>query len=310
MRLRALITGGAGGLGYETARALVCAGHDVILADCNLTAGREAAARLGAEGPGRATFLQLDLADLGAVRRAAEISTDGPLDVLVNNAGVLPPLRRAETRDGFERALGIGHFGHYALTAALLPALLRSPTPRVVSVSSIVHGRGVIDFDDLPMAHRYRSDRAYARAKLASLLFTLELQRRADAAGVALTSVAAHPGVARTGIGAGRRSERRRGVTDWLDGVAFGVAMRVLGQAANEGARSVVYAALNAEVVGGGYYGPGGFMQCRGAPVRHDPAPVARDARLAARLWEVSEQLTGARYDWSSINTAMDRKSA
>jgi len=309
--LRALITGGAGGLGYETARALVCAGHDVVLADCNLTAGREAAARLGAERPGRATFLPLDLADLGSVRRsAAEISTSGPLDVLVNNAGVLPPLRRAETRDGFERALGISHFGHFTLTAALLPALLRSPAPRVVSASSIVHARGVIDFDDLPMKHRYRSDRAYARAKLASLLFALELQRRADAAGARLTSVAAHPGVARTGIGAGRRCERRRGVTDWLDGIAFGFAMRVLGQAADEGARSLVYAALNADVDGGGYYGPGGFLQCRGAPARHGPAPVARDAALAARLWDVSEQLTGARYDWSSMNTAMDRKSA
>ncbi|HET8883646.1 MAG TPA: SDR family NAD(P)-dependent oxidoreductase, partial [Solimonas sp.] len=229
---RALITGGASGLGYETARALAMQGCDVLIADRNVLAADTAVQRIRADGArGDVRFAPLDLGDLAAIRAfaAAEVARGAALDVLVNNAGLLPPLRRATTRDGFELKFGVGHLGHFALTDGLLPALLRSDAPRVVSVSSIVQASGRIDFDDLHAERRYLSSRAYSQTKLACLIFALELQRRADAAGVPLISVAAHPGISRTGIGDVRRGERRRSLLDWLEGIAFQIAMRGFG---------------------------------------------------------------------------------
>lgn len=295
--MRALITGGAAGLGFETARALARRGFDVVIADRDIDGGQRAVAELGAmSGVGQVEFRALDLGDLAAIRAFAE-RFDGPLDVLINNAGLLPPLRRATTRDGFELSFGVSHLGHFALTAGLLPALLRAAAPRVVSVSSIVQARAQIDFDDLQSERHYLSSRAYAQTKLACLLFALELHRRGQAVGSRLISVAAHPGISRTGIGDGRRHEQRRTVTDWLEGVAFQIAMRGFGQTAAEGALSLVHAATAADVSGGAFYGPDGFQQFRGKPTRVQPGAVALDPEMAARLWMLSETLTGVRYD-------------
>ncbi len=275
---------------------LAARGYDVVIADRNVAGGEVAVEQLAGIGTGRLEFRALDLGDLAAIR---SFTSDfaGSLDVLINNAGLLPPLRRATTKDGFELKFGVGHLGHFALTAGLLPALLRAPAPRVVSVSSIVQARAQIDFDDLQSERDYLSSRAYAQTKLACLLFALELHRRSTAAGLSLISVAAHPGISRTGIGDGRRNETRRSITDWAEGVAFQIAMQGFGQTAEQGTLPIAYAASAADVRGGEFYGPDGFMQFRGKPTRVRPGKAALDAGIAARLWEISERLTGCRFD-------------
>jgi NAD(P)-dependent dehydrogenase (short-subunit alcohol dehydrogenase family) len=297
---RVLVTGAASGIGLETAAALAARGDHVILADRNL-AGGQAALRRILEAGGRAELRELDLADLARIRAfaAEELARGEPLDVLVNNAGLLPPMLRATTRDGFELEFGVAHLGHFALTGLLLPALERSPRPRVVSVASIAHARGRIDLDDLQSERRYASSSAYASTKLACLMFALELHRRASAAGSRLISVAAHPGVSKTPIAAGWQREGRRRLRDRLELLGYHASMRLFAQTAAEGAASLVYAATDPGVVGGGYYGPTGFGQMGGPPGPVRPKRRALDEALAARLWEASERLTGVRYAWS-----------
>jgi NAD(P)-dependent dehydrogenase (short-subunit alcohol dehydrogenase family) len=299
---RTLVTGAASGVGLETSLQLAAHGDHVILADRDVRGG-EAALRRVIEAGGRGEFRELDLADLARVRDFAteELARDRPLDVLINNAGLLPPMARATTRDGFELEFGVAHLGHFALTGLLLPALERSEAPRVVSVSSVAHARGWIDLDDLQHERSYSSSRSYGAAKLACLMFALELHRRAAMAGSKLTSVAAHPGIARTPIAAGWERENRRRVRDRLELFGYHASMWLFGQTAREGARSLVYAATEANVIGGGYYGPAGFAQTSGRPGPVRPSRRALDAFAAARLWEASERLTGVRYEWPTV---------
>jgi NAD(P)-dependent dehydrogenase (short-subunit alcohol dehydrogenase family) len=283
----ALITGAASGLGLECARALAATGWRVILADRNVAGGQAAARELG----GGAQFRALDLGDLAAIRAFAA-SLTGPLDLLLNVAGLLPPLQRATTRDGFELKFGVNHLGHFALTQSLLPALLRAPAPRVVSVSSIVAAHGRIDFDDLQAERGYDPQRAYRQAKLACLMFALELHDRARAAGWTLASIAAHPGIARTAIGADRKGQPHRRLRDHLEDWALAAAMRWFGQSAAEGAAPLLHAATAPDAESGAYYGPGGFGQFRGRPVRLPVPRSAADPALRRRLWDASAQLT------------------
>lgn len=295
---RVLVTGAASGIGLETSLQLAGRGDHVIVADRNV-AGGEMAARRIEEAGGSAEFRELDLADLARIRAFAadELTRGLALDVLVNNAGLLPPLQRATTRDGFELELGVAHLGHFALTGLLLGALARSERPRVVSVASIAHARGRIDLDDLQLERNYRSSTAYANAKLACLIFALELHRRATAAGSRLVSVAAHPGISRTPIAAGWEREDRRRLWDRLERIGYRLSMRLFSQTAAEGARSLAFAASDPSVTGGGYYGPTGFQQMGGAPGPVQPSRNASNADLAARLWEASQRLTGVSYD-------------
>jgi NAD(P)-dependent dehydrogenase (short-subunit alcohol dehydrogenase family) len=295
---RALVTGAASGIGLETVLQLAARGNHVIVADRNV-AGGEAVVRRIAEAGGSAECRELDLADLARIREFAkdELARDEPLDVLVNNAGLLPPLVRATTKDGFELELGVAHLGHFALTGLLLPALQRSARPRVVSVSSIAHATGVLDLDDLQLERRYNSSRAYGTAKLACLIFALELDRRAKAAGSPLVSVAAHPGISKTAIAAGWEQEDRRKLRDRFEVLGYRLSMLLFGQTAAEGARSLVFAATEPGVTGGVYYGPTGFGQMGGPPGPAKPSRRALDAELAAGLWEASERLTGVRFD-------------
>jgi NAD(P)-dependent dehydrogenase (short-subunit alcohol dehydrogenase family) len=293
---RALVTGAASGLGFETARALAAQGFEVVLADRDAPGGVVAVARIRTDNPqARVEFRALDLANLDEVRRFAA-HFEGPLHVLVNNAGILPPLQRAQTGDGHELAFGIAHLGHFALTGLLLPALRRSGGARVVAVTSLVYRQARIAFDDLAATQRYEAYEAYKQSKLAVLLFALELEERARKAQLPLQSLAAHPGVARTAIGAAREREQPRRLRDRLEMWAFRAAMRWASQSAAEGARPIVHAATAPEARGGELYGPGGFQQWTGAPIRLKPATVATDPARRRRLWDVSEQMTGIRW--------------
>ncbi|MEO7979827.1 MAG: SDR family NAD(P)-dependent oxidoreductase, partial [Sporichthyaceae bacterium] len=192
---RAVVTGATSGLGLETARVLALHGAEVVMTARDAARGDEAVRRVRAAAPGAAVVAgTLDLADLDSVRAFA--ADQPPLDLLVNNAGVMALPGREVTLDGFERQVGTNHLGHFALTGLLLPALLARPGARVVTVSSMVHWSGVMTVDDLLSERQYDPWQAYARSKLANLLFVRELDRRARAAGADLVSVAAHPGYA------------------------------------------------------------------------------------------------------------------
>lgn len=282
----AVVTGATGGLGYEIALALAKAGSGVILTGRDDEKGRAAIERIAGAVPGaKVSYQHLDLASLASVAGFAErVASRGSLDLLVNNAGVMALPRRQTTEDGFEMQFGTNHLGHFALTARLLPLLRGAPAPRVVSVSSLAHRTGFLDFGDLQGERMYLPWKAYGQSKLATLMFALELQRRSDAAGWCLTSCAAHPGFSRTNLFA-------RG-PGGLISMATDLVAPVLGQSAADGARPILFAATSPDVKPGGYYGPGGFGELRGPPARAVVMPQARDAAAAARLWDVSEKLT------------------
>ncbi|GGB20719.1 dehydrogenase [Sphingomonas metalli] len=284
---RTAIVTGTGGLGFEDALALARAGATVVLAGRNPAKGAGAVARIRTAVPSAdIRFEDLDLASLASVAAfAARVAErHGTIDMLINNAGVMVPPRRESTADGFELQLGTNHLGHFALTAHLLPLLRQGA--RVVSVSSVAARAGVIDFADLNATQAYAAMKAYAQSKLACLMFALELQRRSEAQGWGVVSIASHPGVARTDLlhnGPGRRS-------------AYGLARTLLPflfQPADRGALPTLYAATAPDAVGGAYYGPDGIAEVRGYPTLAKVPPQALDEDAAARLWQVSEALTG-----------------
>jgi NAD(P)-dependent dehydrogenase (short-subunit alcohol dehydrogenase family) len=273
-----IVTGATSGLGQVTATRLAAAGAHVVLAVRSAERGARAAAAMG----GDVEVRELDLADLASVRAFAADWTD-PIDVLVNNAGImLVPLAR--TVDGFESQFGTNHLGHFALTNLLLPLV----TDRVVTVSSSAHRGASIDLDDLSWTTRpYRSWAAYGQSKLANLLFTLELQRRLTADGSAVRALAAHPGYAASGL---------QGSTGkpMLDGL-LRLGNAVMAQSPEMGALPSLYAATQ-DLPGGSYVGPDGLGEQRGHPKLVRRSAAAGDLDLAARLWLVSEQLTGVTY--------------
>ncbi|WP_114853181.1 oxidoreductase [Brachybacterium sp. YJGR34] len=270
-----VVTGANSGLGLVTARALADAGAHVVLAVRTPATGEQAAASM----PGTVEVRRLDLADLTSVRAFAE-ELEGPVDVLVNNAGLMvPPLGR--TADGFELQMGTNHLGHFALTGLLLPRL----RDRVVTLSSIGHRMGRIDLEDLNWRRRpYRAMPAYAQSKLANLLFTAELQRRLGAAGSPVRALAAHPGVSSTAL-------FHRGQRPTLS-ARFAP---LIAQPAEVGAQPTLAAAA-ADLPGDSYVGPGGLLEMRGAPALVSRSRRARDVETARRLWDVSEELTGVRF--------------
>ena len=290
---RTAIVTGVGGLGFETALALAGAGAEVILAGRNPAKGAASVGEIRARVPSAAVrFEELDLADLGSIDRFAArmLAERTRLDLLVNNAGVMAPPERRETADGFELQFGTNHLGHFALTARLAPLLARAQGARVVGVASLAHLGGKMDFEDLQSERRYRANAAYAQSKLANILFALELQRRAQAAGWTLVSNAAHPGYSRTELIANGPGES--GATQVFDRL-FG---SLLGQSAADGALPILYAATAPEARGGEYYGPRGLIGFKGPPARARMTEAARDPIAAARLWEASERLTGVSF--------------
>lgn len=289
-----VVTGATGGLGYETAMALAGAGAIVILTGRDDAKGLRAIEGICERFPDALiAYEHLDLASLSSVadfarRFAAE---NERLDLLVNNAGVMALPKRQQTEDGFEMQLGINYLGHYALTARLLPQLRRAGAPRIVNLSSLAHRSGAINFDDLQGKHSYRPWRAYCQSKLAMLMFALELQRRSLAASWGLTSVAAHPGYARTDLIANGPG------ANTVQGRVGRLLQPWISQSAAEGALPTLFAATSPDVEPGGYYGPNGFYELKGSPGPARIMPQARDLAAAAMLWDASATLTGVSFD-------------
>jgi len=289
-----LITGANNGLGLQAATALAGAGARIILACRNQTTGQEALNRVRTAGP-RAEhgLVALDLADLASVRAAAAAATAlaPAIDVLINNAGLMA-IPFARTVDGFEMQIGTNHFGHFAFTDAVLPALLAAQAPRIVTLASIAHRQGQIVLDDLNFERRrYGRMTAYQQSKLANLMFGTELARRSEAAGLALKSVVAHPGVAATNL----FDSMVPPIPGALPAVHLG--LRVLGNSETAGALSQLYAATMPDVRNGDYLGPNRLFGVRGPVSRSPQTKAARDETVATRLWEKSVELTGARYE-------------
>lgn len=297
----AVVTGATSGIGFEAASVLARRGAKVVLACRSAEQARAAASRIttgqetrAAGKPGKLIelgepiepdVLDLDLGSLASVRHAAdELRSRYPrIDLLINNAGVMD-VPFGVTEDGFEQHLGINHLGHFAFTGLLLPQLTAAPDARIVTVSSLVHRRGRIDFDDLGYQRGYTPDAAYCRSKLANLMFTFALQRRLTAAGLSTVALAAHPGFSRTGL---FRYE------------SFGVKLltRAAGlftmQSAAMGALPTLRAAVDPQARGGTYYGPGGRKEYKGNPIVVEASAAAHDDAAQQRLWVESERLTG-----------------
>ena len=285
----AVVTGANSGIGFHAALELARKGARVVVAARSRERGEAAVARM----EGAVELRLLDLADLSSVRAFAD-SIDEPLDLLVNNAGVMA-LPECKTADGFEMQFGTNHLGHFALTGLLLPRLLAADEPRVVTVSSFMHKVGKIDFDDLQGERDYQRWGQYSQSKLANLLFALELQRRSDAAGANLLSVAAHPGYAATNLQyAGPDMEGSR-----LRKLVMRIGNTVMAQSEANGALPTLYAATQ-DLPGGAYAGPGGFREQRGSPTLVGMTRDASDPETARRLWEVSEELTGVRFEFAT----------
>jgi NAD(P)-dependent dehydrogenase (short-subunit alcohol dehydrogenase family) len=287
----AVVTGANSGLGLVTARELARKGAHVVMACRNLSKGEAARREIEAAAPGAQLELEeLDLSSLDSVRAFAERFRGGHsgLDLLINNAGVMAPPRR-RTADGFELQFGTNHLGHFALTGLLIGLMEGREDARVVTLSSTAHRTGRIAFDNLGGERRYFRWRAYGQSKLANLLFALELERRLSAAGSTVKSLAAHPGYAATNL--------QSAGPPLVDRLFMRVSNRVIAQSDEMGALPTLYAATEPGLPGGTYVGPGGFAEQRGHPEPVAPSKAARDEQVARRLWEVSEEMTGVRFE-------------
>jgi NAD(P)-dependent dehydrogenase (short-subunit alcohol dehydrogenase family) len=284
----AIVTGANSGIGLQTTKQLAAHGASVVMACRNVDGGRAAAAALRTDGD--VSVAPLDLASAASVRDFAE-AWDGPLDLLINNAGVMAPPKFAKTADGFERQFGTNHLGHFVLTGLLLRSLIRAEG-RVVTVASIAHHGGTDAVLDGNLGDGYNSQKTYSNSKLANLLFALELHRELNAHQVPVTSTAAHPGVSATGLVGDREG---MGASTFMRTVGP-VFVKVFTQSASAGARATLYAATEAEP--GSYTGPQILGETRGRIGAARLSPQAQDEKLARRLWQVSEEMTGFRYEW------------
>jgi NAD(P)-dependent dehydrogenase (short-subunit alcohol dehydrogenase family) len=291
----AVVTGANSGIGLEAAKTLAGAGAHVVLACRDAAKAGAAASALRAAAP-RASLevLPLDLASLASVRDFAKHFADrhARLDLLINNAGVMAIPRRT-TADGFEMQLGTNHLGHFALTGLLLPQLLAASGSRVVTVSSTAHRGGRMFWDDLHGERRYQRWLHYGQSKLANLLFCYELDRRLRGARLPLVAAACHPGYSATNLQfVGPRMDSSRFMERVM---AFG--NRIFSQPAHMGALPTLYAATAPDVQGGDYYGPDRMFETWGHPTKVGSSARSRDVESARRLWELSEQVTGVRYE-------------
>jgi NAD(P)-dependent dehydrogenase (short-subunit alcohol dehydrogenase family) len=290
----AIVTGATGGLGLETSLALAGAGAEVILAGRNPAKGRAAEAFIRSRhGRANIRFEMVDLASLASVAAFADrmVAAGRPIDILVNNAGIMALPKRQTTADGYEAQFATNYLSHFALTARLLPLLIAAKA-RIVQLSSIAHRTGQTRLDDLNYVQGYKPWPVYGQTKLAMLMFALELDRRSDAQGWGLTSVAAHPGVATADLMANGPGSGGGGILAWLGGFA----VKAIGQPGAAGALPQVMAATMHGVAGGQYFGPQGWRELKGPPGFAKIEPQALDANVATKLWAASETLTGVTF--------------
>jgi NAD(P)-dependent dehydrogenase (short-subunit alcohol dehydrogenase family) len=287
----AIVTGANSGLGLIVARELARAGAHVILTSRDARKGAMALDTINSVNPaGKVEIASLDLANLASVRAFAQSFLAGghQLDLLINNAGVMAA-PHSRTADGFELQFGTNHLGHFALTGLLMPALKERPGTRVVTVSSNNHKAGQMHLDDLQGEKHYARWGAYAQSKLANLLFTFELDRRLKAADLPMIAVAAHPGYSATNLQMSGPGPELR--------IFMRLANRLMAQSAEIGALPILYAATYPDLAGGSYVGPDGRGEMHGYPTLVQPSDRAKDVEVARRLWEISETLTGVRYN-------------
>jgi NAD(P)-dependent dehydrogenase (short-subunit alcohol dehydrogenase family) len=285
-----IVTGANSGLGYETTRQLALRGAHVIMTARNETKGQDALAKLKDGQPGASLELRrLDLSDLDSVRALAEgvIADRVQVDVLINNAGIMMP-PRSLTKQGFELQFGTNHLGHFALTGLLLDTLAKGRDPRVVTVSSGLHRRGSIHFDDLTGARSYSPTEFYSQSKFANVLFGLELDRRLRASGSEVRSILAHPGYSATNL-------QSSGPTGLLN-LLMKISNPIMAQHVSMGALDQLYAATDPNAEGGQFIGPDRLAENRGHPKVVQPVGSAKDPETARRLWEVSEELTDVHF--------------
>ena len=281
----AIVTGANSGIGFETAKALAKKGATVVMACRNQAKGETAANVIRSEKPaGGVQVMALDLASLASVRAfAGEFSRAfDRLDLHINNAGLMALPERAETAEGFEMQFGTNHLGHFALTGLLFERLVKTPGSRVVNVSSGAHRAGRMAWDDLQSRRSYTGFGAYGQSKLANLLFSAELQRRLDSAGLQVMATAAHPGWTATNL------QAHSGIATFLN--------PFLAQQPPMGALPTLYAATAPGAVANGYYGPDGLFEMRGYPKQVGTSSAAQDRAAAVRLWNESETLTGVAF--------------
>lgn len=287
-----VITGGNSGLGFETAKTFAQKGAEVVLACRSTERGNTATESILKENPdAKIDAMKLDLMSLSSIRSFSDSfkQKHSRLDILINNAGIMT-CPYALTEDGFESQMGTNHLGHFALTGLLLDLILSTPNSRIVTVSSLAHKQWKMSFENSLSEHapKYNKMRAYARSKLANLLFTYELQHRLKAANHNCIAVAAHPGASYTNLG--RHMEKKLIVR-----ILKPLIIKVLPDS-KSGAMPQIRAASDPSVKGGEYYGPSGFMELAGRPVKVKSSKQSYDSSLAKRLWEMSEELTGVKY--------------
>ena len=290
---RVIITGANSGIGFETAKKLANEGAQVILAVRDIEKGNQAIIDLKAGNPDISVqMMLLDLADLKNVRAFAEsyCKQFDSLDILINNAGVMiPPY--SKTKDGFELQFGGNHLGHFALTGLLLPLLKKTINSRVVTVSSLAHRGASINFDNLDGSKGYSAMKFYGQSKLANLLFSKELDNRLKISGIKTLSIACHPGISATNL-------FRMGGKLFKPIVT--IIVNKFTQPASMGALPTIYAATENSLVGGEYIGPDGKRNRKGYPAIEHPASGVYNENTMKKLWDISEQLTGVKYDFSS----------
>jgi NAD(P)-dependent dehydrogenase (short-subunit alcohol dehydrogenase family) len=297
----AVITGSNSGLGFGLARRLSTAGADVVMAIRNRAKGEAAIDEIRATVPdAKLTIKPLDLSSLAGVAALGEqLNADGrPIDILINNAGVMTPPKRDTTTDGFELQFGSNHLGHFALTAHLMPLLRAADSPRVVSLSSLAARQGRIHFDDPQFEKSYTPMQAYGQSKLAVLMFARELDRRSKEAGWGILSDAAHPGLTKTNLQISGPSHGRSKPSTMEQ--LYKLSWRLtpfLWQEIDEGILPALYAATSPQAEGGAFYGPHGIYEAAGGGVGAAKVPArARNDADCRRLWDISEKLTGVSY--------------